>query len=178
MLFSYNSSMFKSINEIDFILSRFKYFNQKISLDLLFKATRDGQKSSDFHKKCDGKTHQLIFIQTQNGVIFGGYTKEGFNSRNISIIDNAAFVFSFSKKKIYNVMYNTSAIYDANGYGQCFSGSNWFTIYIFNEILKDKSNTCLIFDSHFIGFTSDYELNNGEKDFLIKEIEVYQILFD
>ena len=49
MLFGYNSSIFKTINEIDFILSRFKDKNKKISLNLLFKATRDGQKSSDFH---------------------------------------------------------------------------------------------------------------------------------
>ena len=99
MLFGYNSSIFKTINEIDFILSRFKDKNKKISLNLLFKATRDGQKSSDFHTKCDGKTHQLIFIKTKKGVIFGGYTKEGFNSRGTNINDKEAFVFSFSKKK-------------------------------------------------------------------------------
>ena len=99
MLFGYNSSIFKNINEIDFILSRFKDKNKKISLNLLFKATRDGQKSSDFHTKCDGKTHQLIFIKTKKGVIFGGYTKEGFSSRGSYINDKEAFYFHFRKKK-------------------------------------------------------------------------------
>ena len=42
---------------------------------------------------------QLIFIKTTEGEIFGGYTKEGYRSRNESIKDSNAFVFSLSKKK-------------------------------------------------------------------------------
>ena len=98
-----NSSIFKSLYEIEFILTKFKnekkYKNKKISLNLLFKATRDGQNSSDFHKKCDGKVQQLFFIKTTEGEIFGGYTKIGFKSRKEYIQDNNSFCIFFLKKK-------------------------------------------------------------------------------
>ena len=72
---------------------------KKFSLNLIFQATKDGKYSSDFHKVCDGISPILIFIKTAKGEMFGGYTKEGFKSRDKSIIDNKAFVFSLSKKK-------------------------------------------------------------------------------
>ena len=76
------SSIFKSLEEIDFIINRLKNTsklqNKKISFNLLFKAIKDGQNSSDFHKKCGGKVQQLTFIKTTEGEIFGGYKKLGF----------------------------------------------------------------------------------------------------
>ena len=46
------SSIFKSLEEIDFIINRLKNTsklqNKKISFNLLFKATKDGQNSSRF----------------------------------------------------------------------------------------------------------------------------------
>ena len=104
IMINLNSNIFKSVDEIDFIIDRLKnkekLRNKKISLHLLYKATRDGQNRSDFHRKCDRKVQQLIFIKTTEGEIFGGYTKVGFRSSNSDIKDNEAFVFSFLKKKI------------------------------------------------------------------------------
>ena len=121
-----NSSIFKSLDEIVFILERLKnkekLKNRRISMDLLFKATRDGLKSSDFHRNCDGKVQVLIFIKTTEGEIFGGYTKEGFKSRNDLIKDDEAFVFSFCKKKIYNSKKNANCIDDSANKGPCFWG--------------------------------------------------------
>ena len=98
-----NSNIFNSLDDIDFILNKLRnkdnLRNKKIFLKLLFKATKDGQQSSDFHKKCDGKVQQLVFIKTTKGEIFGGYTEEGYRSREEYIKDNNAFVFFIFKTK-------------------------------------------------------------------------------
>ena len=95
------SNIFKSLDEIDFITKRLKsdekLKDKKISFNLLFKATRDGQNAYDFHRKCDGKVQQLVFIKTTKGEIFGGYTEVGYRSRDSSAKDNNSFFFFFFK---------------------------------------------------------------------------------
>lgn len=176
------SDIFNSLDEIDFIIDRLKrdtkLQNKKITMKLLFKATRDGQNCSNFHSKCDNKVQQLVFIKTTKGEIFGGYTEEGFRSRNDSLVDNNAFVFSFSTKKIYNAKYNQEVIYDHKSSGPYFNASSYGAIAINSNMLQDKSYTCTIKNSRFEGMTIDYELNNGQQCFYIQEIEIYQILYN
>ena len=43
-------------------------------------------------------------------------------------------------------------------------------------MLESESNTCTVVQSHYEGFTKDYELNNGEMYFFIQEIEIFHIL--
>ena len=172
-----NSNIIKSFKEIEFIITKLKneenIKDKIISLKLLFQATKDGQNGSDFHNKCDGIPQQLIFIKTQKGKLFGGYTKVGFNSRESYIIDNKAFVFSIPKKKIYDIENNKYAIYDYKERGPCFVGSNRFVINILSRMREDYANTCPIKESYYKGFTTDYELSDGECSFKIQEIEVY-----
>ena len=177
-----NSNIFKSLEEIDFIITRLlnspRLKSKKISLNLLFKATKDGTNASDFHKKCDGKVQQLVFIKTTEGEIFGGYTKIGFRNRGKAIEDNNAFVFSFFTKKIYNIKIDKSAIMDYQNNGPCFYSNGDYIIYIPSKMFDDFSNTCNISSSYFEGMSMDYEINNGEKFFNIQEIEVYQVLYN
>ncbi len=91
---------------------------------MLFKATKDWQNSSDFHKNYDGKVQQLTSIKTTEGEIFGGYTKIGFYNRDGYYKDNNAFFFSFYKRKIYNIKRDKNAIYDIKSYGPCFAGES------------------------------------------------------
>ena len=174
------SDIFNSLDEIDFIIKRLKndikLQNKKIFMKLLFKATKDG--STSFHKKCDRKVQQLIFIKTTKGEIFGGYTEKGFRSRNSYIDDNNAFLFSFLTRKIYNAIYGKNVIYDNSSLGPCFSGNSNCTILIPCNMLEDRSQTNKKSESYFSGMKIDYELNNGEEYFYIQEMEVYQILYN
>ena len=47
---------------------------EKTELKCIFRATRDGWNSSDFHAKCDGKGPTLTFIETSKDRVCGGYT--------------------------------------------------------------------------------------------------------
>ena len=174
------SNIIESYNDIEFIKTYLKTEenSKKLSLNLIYQATKDGQNSSDFHKKCDGISPLLIFIKTTKGLIFGGYTKEGFQSREKIVVDNKAFVFSISNKKIYKVKKDKNALHDYKTSGPSFIGSGWYNIYIPQKMLEDNSTTCPVGDSHYEGITKDYELNNGKKIFKNQEIEAYKILLN
>ena len=168
----------KSLNNIKFIINKLnklnKFSNKKLSLNLLYRATRDGE-IKNFHEKCDNKNDVLVIIKTKNGLIFGGYTEIGFKNYGESIKDENAFVFSYSKEKIYENIKDKSAIYCNENYGPCFTGNCSFLINIYSSIFNKNGNTCSVSDSYYNGITSDYELNNGEKYFKIEEIEVFQV---
>jgi len=174
-----DSNIIKSIEEIIFIKNRIqnsqKFKNKNIYFNLLFQATKDGQNSSNFHKKCDGIQDLLIFIKTTKGEIFGGYTNEGFKSRENSIVDNEAFAFSIPKKKIYNIIKGKTAICDYIKKGPCFYSNGWYLININEKMLESRSNTCTVSQSHYEGITIDYEINNGEINFYAQEIEIFHI---
>ncbi len=43
-------------------------------INLLYRGSRDGFSSDDFHSKCDNKGHTLVIIETETGGLVGGYT--------------------------------------------------------------------------------------------------------
>ena len=78
--------------------------NKKIEYQLLYRATRDGDKVQDFHSKCDNKSPILVIGKTPKGYIFGGYTTINLNYNLIKGLgeyycDNEAFIFSLNQKK-------------------------------------------------------------------------------
>ena len=71
-------------------------------MNLLFSSSKDGDSKDSVHKKIDGKENVLLFVETQKGRKFGGYTKIGFDSSNEHKNDDEAFLFSFDKLKTYD----------------------------------------------------------------------------
>ena len=173
------SNIFYSIYDIGFIITYFQNTKniKKIVFNLLYRGTRDGKNSVNFFEKCVGKKDQLIFIQTTKGEIFGGYTEIGFHDEGKSINDNNCFLFSYQKKKIYKAKKDKVHIYDGKNYGPCFRGSNYNIINIQSNMFEKYANTCKASESFFEGITSDYELNNGEQNFYINEMECFQLNF-
>ena len=62
--------------------------NRDFTSELLFRKTRDGSTSDDFHKHCDNKGIAITFIETTKGYKFGGYLLEIFK---IKLSANAVF---------------------------------------------------------------------------------------
>ena len=71
-------------------------FNDKEKFKLIYRASKDGFKSSDFHSKCDNKTNTLTIIKVKgNSNIFGGYTTCTWNHIPGSYkSDSSAFIVS------------------------------------------------------------------------------------
>ena len=73
---SINSKIVNS-TDIIFIQNRIKEIHPKIKevfFNLVYRASEDGDKADDFHKKCDKIGPNIVLIKTRKGNIFGGFT--------------------------------------------------------------------------------------------------------
>jgi hypothetical protein len=65
------STLIKTIQDIKVIdegLQNSNYF-----LELVFKGSRDGFNSGDFHRMCKDKPNTLSVVESEHGSIFGGF---------------------------------------------------------------------------------------------------------
>ena len=177
-----DSKIIKKNEELNLISDRIKNTellkNKKIKYKLLYRGTRDGMNASSFHQKCNSIPNTISIIQTTKGYKFGGYAEQTWenNSKATWIKDDKSFVFSIDYMKIYNHVNGTNAILHNNNYGPSFQ----YCIYLRNDFSKNENYT---YDKNnanrlYSGFNRDYELNGGEKNFSVAEIEVFQIILE
>ncbi len=169
------SVIVKNEEEFQFLINRLKQYHEfkdkNIEFNLLYKGTRDGDESTKFHQLCDGRKNVIVFVETTKNRRFGGFTSLGYDSNSGNKIDNSAFIFSLDKLKYYNVKKNETATYSYEIYGPLFAGS---IRVVENKCFSTKSySNC---KGTYYQTTEDYELNGGECEYLIKEIEVLQII--
>ena len=89
--------------------------------------------------------------------------------------DEQAFGFSLNNNKIYeNGKQDESIIYCNNNYGPCFK--NYF-FKIFDKCFDNGGICGTLQQSNFIGIEQDFEINGGEQNFDVEDIEVFQIAF-
>ena len=152
-----------------------KKFN---NLKLIYSAIEDGDSAEDFHKKCDGHSPIVIFIKTEKNVIFGGYTEVPFyaTKKKKGNKDDNAFIFSIDKMKIFEVEKGTIATCSLKNYRPVFYGYEHENIFLMDDFFSDRGNVARKGDRYKT--TEDFEINNGEENFYVKELEIYQVLFD
>lgn len=141
-----------------------------VNFFLIYRASEHGDNAKKFHEKCDNHEMTLILVETTKGVRFGGFTTKTWDGNCVKKIDNEAFVFSIDKNKTYDVHKNDFAIGAYPKFGPVFFGCQ---IRIYDEFFKKGGTTChrgLNYNTKM-----DYELNNGEQSFIVKEIEVYDV---
>ena len=177
-----DSKIIKKNEELNLISDRIKNTellkNKKIKYKLLYRGTRDGMNASSFHQKCNSIPNTISIIQTTKGNKFGGYAEQTWenNSNGKWIIDDKSFLFSIDYMKIYNYVKGNDAIYHDNNYGPSFK----YCIYLYNDFSKNNNYTYDKKSSNqsYSGFNRDYEFNNGEQNFSVAEIEVFQIILE
>jgi hypothetical protein len=148
---------------------------------LLYRGSRDGFGSSDFHGKCDGQLNTLTVIATTKAFVFGGFTPIGWSSTNSWGVDNSGQSFLFTVKNAGNIAPRkfslsspSHAIYCNSGYGPTF-GSGYDIYVAANCNANTGSYTNLGTD-----YVNDTGIGNaqvftGEKQFTVQEIEVFAI---
>ena len=137
---------------------------------LLYKATRDGDSANKFHSMCDNYNNLIILIETTEGLRFGGFTSSKFKGSAHMKKDNNAFLFSLDLKKVYKIIPEEYAIYCYPNSGPSFSkGSLYVPDNFFKKFGKIGSK------GGPYQFETDYELNNGKKQFIVKELEIFQV---
>ena len=161
----------KKYSEIEKVVAKIQSIIQKgAKFTIVYKASELGDRAMTFHQQCDNIDISLVLIETEKGIRFGGFTTKSWKGNCEQKIDNDAFVFSVDKNKIYEVIKNDMAIGCYPKFGPVFFGCQ---IRIYDNFFNKNSTTChkrLNFKTN-----EDYELNNGEQFFVVKDIEVYSI---
>ena len=194
IFFPYHSDLIPSLE----VLKKLKNWIKQIILEktgkkynptfkMYFKATIDGD--INFHDKTDKWEGYLLIIKDENENIFGGYTSKNFKGNLALDIgygahknDNMSFLFNLDKEEIYPVVELNS---DNHIYGDVEEGP------IFGEII----NGDLMIKSRFLSvksfsnFPKSFNLNgnknneenklrltNGQKSFMIKELECFRVI--
>ena len=177
-----NTSIIKEKKEIDLVLDKVRIIFHKsyknfLNLKLLYSASKDGDSAEVFHSLCDGIAPLIVLIKTTKNVIFGGYTEApySFTKKRTGNKDDNAFIFSINKMKTYDVEKGTNATCSFRDYGPVFYGYEYCNIYLFGDFFNDEGNVAKKGDRY--NTTEDFEINNGEQKFLVKELEVYQVYY-
>ena len=157
--------------EIDDIVSKIQLkLMAGVKFMLLYRASEDGDKAKIFHEKCDNHKMTLVLVETTKGVRFGGFTTKTWDGNCVKKIDNDAFVFSLDKRKCYDIIKGEFAIGGYPKFGPVFFGCQ---IRVYDEFFTKGGTTC----NRGLNYKTkkDYELNNGEQKYIVKDIEVYSI---
>ena len=160
-----------SIEELELLTRKMNKNNNKITLNLIYKATTDSDKAKAFHEKCDDAQSTLVLIETDKGKRFGGFTTCSWAGDCQEKKDEDAFVFSLNKMQVYENIPSELAIGCYPNFGPIFLGCQ---IRIYDHAFTNGGTTYekgLNFNTE-----EDYELTGGDKNFNVKEIEVYEVI--
>ena len=154
-----------------------KINKNSIKFELIFKMSKNGTSSNDFHKYCDNKGPTLTLIKTTKNKIFGGFTPLNWESKNGEYLkdeSNQTFIFSINLMKKYDMISNFKSIYNYINNGPNF-GCNDFSL--LNNMKKGESysNKYSIFLSN-----NNLELTGGKgnsESFETEELEVYKVIY-
>ncbi|KAG4084074.1 hypothetical protein H8356DRAFT_1745881 [Neocallimastix lanati (nom. inval.)] len=149
--------------------------NKNICLKLKYRMTEDGDSLQMFHSKCDNIPNNLVLIKSSSGARFGGYTDEAWTSGNNDVVDNNCFCFSLSNRKLYNVIQDKAALHNHSNHGPSFNN----IFYIGADSLSyGKCTNCVPSNEYFSGINNNFEINGGNSEFTILELEFYQVIFE
>eukprot|EP01127_Copromyxa_protea_P000503 TRINITY_DN10421_c0_g1_i1.p1 TRINITY_DN10421_c0_g1~~TRINITY_DN10421_c0_g1_i1.p1 ORF type:complete len:335 (+),score=63.58 TRINITY_DN10421_c0_g1_i1:134-1138(+) len=164
-----------------------KLFPSLTKTKLLYRASRDGWSSSDFHRKCDGVPGTVSFIQVGNYAC-GGFTPIPWDVSGSSKFDSASFLFSLrNPTKTHEgialpntgpSVSNQHSTYCHSSYSVTFGGGH--DIYIAsnsNQNTQSYSNLGHSYKHPTAGYGSNEAKNFfvGHYQFTPSEVEVYAI---
>jgi hypothetical protein len=176
-----NPRGFDSIIISDFpsILDEFRHSRIK----LLYRGTRDGFGSSDFHRTCDGHSDTITLIRTTKDFIFGGYTPLSWDSTTNDYktdASNRSFVFTIKNPHSFGCRkfglkpdHAQYAIYTHKDCGPIFG--NGCTIKVYNNCSTTNNNSTRLYSYVNDTGLNEFTVFTGEQKFTVKEIEVFGV---
>ena len=164
----FNSKIIKDQRKYELILSYLPTDLLKKKLELIYRASTHGDSAELFHKHVDETLFPtlIIALNTKNE-IFGGFTKESWDSSNKFKYDNDSFIFDLSKQIKYFGLKNKAGIFCNKLFGPDF-GDNGNAMF-FNEKFLENENC---------GIGKNNNFTNGNKTIRgkLKELEIYKFI--
>ena len=169
--FAVKGDIIHNSQELELLTRKINKSNRKITLYLIYKATADSDKAEAFHKKCDRAKSTLVLVETDKGKRFGGYTSRSWGGECIDKKDDEAFIFSLDKMMTYDIISGEDAIGCYPKFGPIFMGCQ---IRIYDDAFIKGGTT---FEKGLNYNTlEDFELTGGDREFNVREIEVYEVI--
>jgi hypothetical protein len=159
----------------------FSVFQRKV-LRLLYRASRDGFASADFHRCCNGHPNTVTVARSTLGHIFGGYTPVAWASRGGYVADPSMQSFLFTLQnphslpaRIFKLKQADRAIYDDAGYGPMFGGG------VDLKIWNPYSGASHSYTILGVSYENDTGLAGntvftGSQAFVVTEVEVFEVM--
>jgi hypothetical protein len=106
-------------------------FGRNFTCKLLYRGSRDGWKTTDFHRLCDNKGQTFVIVKVSNGRLCGGYCSIGWKSSGEWQYDNSSFLFSLDSLNKYNGLKEGHGghIYWNNSFGPCFGNGGGLALH-------------------------------------------------
>ena len=172
-------SLILSNNEQKILLNLINKSN-KISgttFELIYRASKDGWDSKDFHLKCDNKSKTLIIINSDTNNIFGGYTSIPWTQDNRWHYDKNVFLFLIKSSKMYKAQIFNLIDPKMNAVYHYTNKSCWIlalgpdlAIYA-NGNISNNSYT----RKSYYNLPKEHYLNGNKYHSKIKEMEVFMV---
>lgn len=157
----------------------FKFFskninsNAKISYELLYKASIDGEAASVFHSLCDEKGASITVVKVLNGSKCGGFTPLSWKTEGCWQKDPSlrSFVCNLDNKTKFNLRDNYNHALDFhNNKLSCFGG---YTLQLTDKNLSNKNGICQACDYQIQSPTDLIGIN--ENEFQAVDIEIFLV---
>lgn len=182
-----NSRIFFTKKELKMVKKRITKGdrNLQLYLDLLYRASMDGDFEDSIISFSEGVYPQLVLFYTEDGARFGAYVEKEkytsiFGRVSYKEIPGTSFLLSLNSLKIYNIPEGEIATDNREEklcFGRSFlfneNGSNWFFYHPRNQFLDIK---CRIGDkkSNF-GEINTNEIVGTKKDYYLKDVEIFKV---
>ena len=157
----------------------FKFFskninsNAKISYELLYKASIDGEAASVFHSLCDERGESITVVKVLNGSKCGGFTPLSWKTEGCWQKDPSlrSFVCNLDNKTKFNLRDNYNHALDFhNNKLSCFGG---YTLQLTDKNLSNKNGICQACDYQIQSPTDLIGIN--ENNFQAVDIEIFLV---
>ena len=113
------------------------------NMELIYRSSRDGALSNNFHDKCDNKGPTIVLCQHEKGYIFGGYAsiswtgQGGYHSAPNSFLFTLTNIHGLEPTKFQLKNNNDgNSVYHGSSYGAIFGAGH--DLYIRNDFMKKK----------------------------------------
>ena len=125
-----------------------------------------------FHNICDNKKNICIIILTLDNKKLGFYTSIGLSRDKKKVYDNKAFLFKINKSEMdcFHIKKGEIAFYGYDDYVLYLGGDQ---LIIRDKFMSGASSCGMKMKNYRIN--TNYQMNNGNKNFIVKELEVYII---
>jgi hypothetical protein len=157
------------------------WLGKQTKVELLYRASRDGWRTTDFHSKCDNKGATVTVIKSTGGYVFGGYIDLAWASNGQYRSSSNAFLFALQYpsgvapvKMPLTQAPHPSAIHDHSSHGPTFG--NGHDIHVADNANSNTNSYTNVGPAYQLPAGQDARcFLTGTCNFQSAEIEVFRV---